>query len=205
MRIFYNTMTSLSIPSLRSLAILLLSSLLWGCQSQTREETEMTADSIALTDPVQNELNSDQSVLLSEILSDEAEGKLRGISFGDPVSKVKATEAYDIFEELPDHLGYTHETEQLETIDVQYHLTKEGKVNKIEIDVYLNSQQAATQLLESGKKYFTEKAGPTTSTGPVYSWNAPAMKIQMEDVSKGKDFGLKFLFHPNGKQALASK
>ncbi|PWJ59557.1 hypothetical protein CLV98_102391 [Dyadobacter jejuensis] len=182
---------------------LLFWSLLSACQPGSKEATDAAADSLALNDPIQNELNSNQSQLLEEIFSNSTEGSVRGISIGDEPSKVKALETYEMFEESADHLGYTHETDQHETIDIQYHLSAAGVVNKIEIDVYLNSPEATKQLWESGKNYFTDKYGAGTDQQMVYQWNESTMTVLMEDVTKGKDFGLKFLFAPRSKQALA--
>ncbi|CAG4989694.1 hypothetical protein DYBT9275_00347 [Dyadobacter sp. CECT 9275] len=178
--------------------------LLTGCQTKTSDEPDTVSDSIAIANPTQEELNSDQSALLQEILGSSSEGVLRGITFGDPISKVKATETYEMFEELPDHLGYTHETAQLETIDIQYFLTKENTVNKIAVDVYLNSDAATRQLWQTGQSHFTEKYGTAQGDKKLLTWNKNSVKIRMEDVSQGKDFGLKFEFTPTDKNALAA-
>ena len=177
-----------------------------GCQTKTNDEpdTVLESDSAALANPTQKELNSDQSALLLEVLGSSSEGILRGVSFGDPISKVKASETYEMFEELPDHLGYTHETAQLEAIDVQYFLTKENTVNKITVDVYLNSEAATKQLWQTGQTHFTEKYGASQGDKKLLTWNKNSVKVRMEDVSKGKDFGLKFEFTPTNKNALAA-
>lgn len=190
-------------------AILFMALLATGCDTKTNEKTEAAADSVTLHEPAPKDLNSDQSALLKTILGNAeqpADGTiLRGIAFGDPISKVKATETFEMFEETPDHLGYTSETAQLETIDVQYFLTPEKKVNKITIDVYLNSPEATKQLWGASKKYFSETfSSPKEETKKV-TWNGKSVRINMEDVSEGKDYGLKFQFFPADKNALAAK
>lgn len=184
---------------------LLLLVIVSGCQTQTKEETEETKDSLALTNPAQPQLNSDQSALLKNVLGNSTEGIIRGISFGDEIAKVKATETFEMFEETPDHLGFTSETPKLETIDVQYFLSPEKKVTKIQVDVYLNSSEATKQLWNAGKSYFTETYDAPKEENNVVIWNKNSVRIQMEDVTKGKDFGLKFLFFPTNKNALAVK
>lgn len=184
-------------------SLLLLCILIDSCTTETKEDTTAVADSIAIADPAQNDLNSNQNALLNEIFTKTNHATFRGVSFGDPVSKVKAVETYEMFEELPDHLGYTHETERFETIDIQYFLSTDGKVNKIDVDVYLNSAQATKELWDSGKHYFTNKYGVQKNSTPTLSWEKDNIKVQMEDVSKGKDFGLKFVFNPINKIVLA--
>ena len=195
----------------KSVVILLFLSAVYGCGTKTKEEEtkSQVPDSVALTNPAQEQLNSDQLTLLQTILatpkSEETPGIIRGITFGDAVSKVKATETFEMFEETPDHLGYTLETPKLETIDVQYFVSPDKKVNKITVDVYLNSAEATKQLWEAGKKYFTENYDAPKEAKSVVTWNKKSVRINMEDVSEGKDYGLKFEFFPSGKTVLAAK
>ena len=179
--------------------------LITACQTQTKEETQEKTDSAVLANPTQPDLNSDQSALLKTILGNAESGVVRGISFGDPISKVKATETFEMFEETADHLGYTAETAKLESIDVQYFISPEKKVTKIQVDVYLNSGDATKQLWNAGKGYFSENYDAPKEENNVTTWNKNSVKVQMEDVTKGKDFGLKFVFTPTNKNALALK
>ncbi|TLU98749.1 hypothetical protein [Dyadobacter luticola] len=176
-----------------------------SCDTKTNEKTEKSPDSVVTVPPATNDLNSNQSALLTKIIGEPNEGTIiRGVSFGDPVSKVKAAETFDMFEETADHLGYTSETTQLETIDIQYFFTPDKKVNKITVDVYLNSTDATKQLWNAGKKHFTDSYGAPKEEANKISWNNKSVKVNMEDVSKGKDFGLKFQFFPADKTALAA-
>ncbi len=179
--------------------------LISSCQSQTKEETEATKDSLALANPAQTDLNSDQSALLQKIIGNSAGGIIRGISFGDDVAKVKSTETFEMFEETPDSLGYTTETPQLESIDVQYFLDAEKKVNKIEVNVYLNSSEATKKLWDAGNAYFTKLYSAPKEEKKAMVWNKNAVKVHMEDVTLGREFGLRFIFYPTDKNALAAK
>ena len=200
--------TSTCMKSLKiSVTAMLFAAVIFGCDTKTNEKTEATTDSAVTEAPAAtNELNSDQSALLEAILGEnEVEGSvLRGVSFGDAVSKVKASESFEMFGETADHLGYTSETPQLETIDVQYFLTPDKKVNKITVDVYLNSPEATKQLWNAGKKYFTEHYDAPKEEPNKATWNKKSIRINMEDVSKGKDYGLKFQFVPTDKNVLAA-
>lgn len=194
----------------KTLAIFVLLCTVQACNTKTEEESDaQVTDSVALTDPAQQQLNSNQSTLLQTALAIPASGTdpgiIRGISFGDPISKVKATETFEMFEETADHLGYTLETPQLETIDVQYFLSSDKKVSKITVDVYLNSAEATKQLWDAGKRYFTESYTAPKEEKGILTWNNKSVRINMEDVSEGKDFGLKFEFFPAGKTILAAK
>ena len=194
-----------------------LRSLLWVCllgtlatASQTKNTTDQEAtaptDSAILRDPASSTINSNQSELLTTIVGTSEEGIVRGIAFGDPVSKVKATETFEMFEDSLRHVGYTFETEQLETIDVLYYFTPTGRtINKISVDIYLNSETATRQLWNSAEKRFTEQYGTPLEAKPRrIIWQKDAVKMRIEDVSEGKDYGLKLVFEPTDKSMLAS-
>jgi len=192
------------------LAVLLTAFVLNSCDTKTNEKTEAASDTVVTTQPpADEELNSDQSALLKEIFgtSDETtEGSvLRGVTFGDPVSKVKSTEKFELFEETADHLGYTSETAKLETIDVQYFFSADKKINKITVDVYLNSPEATKQLWNASKSHFSEIYDAPKIEAKKITWNKKSVRVSMEDVSEGKDYGLKFLFVPTDKNVLAVK
>lgn len=191
------------------IALLAMALLASACDTKTNEKTETAADSVTLHEAAPADLNSDQSALLKTILGPAEQNPagvvLRGIAFGDAVAKVKATETFEMFEETPDHLGYTSETAQLETIDVQYFLTPEKKVNKITIDVYLNSPDATKQLWDASKRYFSETYPSPKEETKKITWNSKTIRVDMEDVSEGKDYGLKFQFFPADKNVLAAK
>lgn len=197
-------------PFLRCLLVaILLNGLLASCSTESTTEQEATTptDSVILNDPANNELNSNQSVLLNTILGDGDDGVVRGIVFGDPVSKVKATEKFEMFEDSLSHAGFTYETEQLETIDVLYYFSpKARQVDKITVDVYLNSETATRQLWNSAKRRLTERYGePAKEISRRIEWKKDPIKASLEEVSVGKDYGLKMVFEPTNKTALASK
>lgn len=183
---------------------LLFIALLPACSTQTRTEDEQDAeiDSILLTNPTATDLNSNQSELLQTILGNSA-GMIRGIQFGDPIQKVKANENFEMFEDTADHVGYTFDTEQLETIDVQYFHDVNIGIHKVNIDVYLNSKEATKQLWNASKKHFIEKYNsPEKDTDKSVSWKNDNVIIKLEDVSIGKDFGLKMSFVPVNKSLI---
>jgi len=186
-------------------AIVLLALTLENCKTKTSQEQDaVVTDSAVAAPPVHEELNSDQSALLDKVLGESPAGTFRGIVFGDPLTKVKATESFEMFEDAADHVGYTLETEKLETIDVQYFFNADKKVNKITVDVYLNSADATKQLWNAGKKYLTETYEAPKEKGKTVTWNKNSVHVSMEDVSEGKDYGLKFQFTPD-KNVLAAK
>jgi len=178
-----------------------------SCQTKTsaNEDSTPPTDSAATGKSASGDINSTASGLLKTIVGSTDEGVIRGIAFGDPVSKVRATETFEMFEDSLRHVGYTFETNQLETIDVLYYFTPEGRnVDKITVDVYLNSEQAARQLWQAAKKRFTGQYGaPLEDKTRHLSWKKAPARVTMDEVSEGKDYGLKMVFTPTDKTVLA--
>lgn len=189
------------------LLIALLSAALASCQTKTstNEDPTLPTDSPTAGKNANGDINSAASVLLKTIVGSSDEGIIRGIAFGDPVSKVRAAETFEMFEDSLRHVGYTYETDQLETIDVLYYFTPTGRmVNRITVDVYLNSEQATKQLWEATKKHFTAQYGaPLENKTHHVTWKKAPAEITINDVSEGKDYGLKMVFTPTDKTMLA--
>jgi hypothetical protein len=183
---------------------ILLVTLTQGCSTQTRTEDEQDTeiDSINLSSPSPQDLNSNQSELLQTIIGNST-GIVRGIQFGDPIKKVKANENFDMFEDTTDHVGFTFDTEQLETIDVQYFYHMNVGVHKINIDVYLNSKDATRQLWKASKEHFMLKYNtPQQEDDKKIVWKDGNVLITLDDVSIGKDFGVKMSFVPVDKSLV---
>ncbi|WP_373511241.1 hypothetical protein, partial [Persicitalea sp.] len=171
----------------------------------TDQDATLPTDSIATDDPANQNINSTASALLRTIVGTSDEGVIRGIFFGDPVGKVRAAETFEMFEDSLRHVGYTFETDQLETIDVLYYFAPTGRmVNKITVDVYLNSEETTQQLWQVAKKHFTKKYGtPREDKARRMSWEQAPVQVSVEEVSVGKDYGLKMIFTPTDKTMLA--
>ncbi len=187
----------------------LLGAVLVSCQTKTstNEDPTLPTDSPITGKSAGGDINSATSVLLKTIVGSSDEGIIRGIAFGDPVGKVRASETFEMFEDSLRHMGYTYETDQLETIDVLYYFTPTGRmVNKITVDVYLNSEEATQQLWQATKKRFTNQYGAPLEDKPRHaSWKKAPAQVTIDEVSEGKDYGLKMVFTPTDKTMLALK
>jgi len=190
----------------------LLGYALADCQTKTDTSEDLTlpTDSPATGKAANGGINSTPSDLLKTIVGDTDEGIIRGIAFGDPLSKVRAAESraaqtFEMFEDSLRHVGYTFETDQLETIDVLYYFTPEDRlVEKITVDVYLNSEQTTRKLWQTAKKRFTGQYGAPLEDKPRHlSWKKAPARVTMDEVSEGKDYGLKMVFVPADKTVMA--
>lgn len=197
------------LTAVRYLLVCLLCMAMASCTTQKTEgeESPFLSDSLALNGSEADDINSNQVQLLNTIIGATDDGVIRGIDFGDPISKAKSNETFEMFEDSTNHVGFTFETEQLETIDVLYYFsTQSGAINKITVDIYLNSDTATRQLWETILKRFGNKYGPPQrESAKLVNWKNNKINTTIEEVSVGKDYGLKLVFLASNNVALASK
>jgi len=190
---------------LYSLAFVVVSTaLLFSCgksSEQTAEQQKPPSDSaLSGTEPV---VSTNQSELLKLIISPQG-GDFRGFKLGDPLSKIKANERFELFEDSTTHVGFTYETENFEAIDILYYLDKNQALNSIRVDVYLNDAVAVGNLSEQFDTYLSGKYTPEKRETKSSDWRGKGgLSVSLKDVSKGKDFGLRLSMGPKGSKALS--
>ncbi|GAB3643842.1 hypothetical protein [Spirosoma arcticum] len=115
----------------------------------------------------------------------------RGVNLGDGFAVVKTKEKGGAFESDAKHVGYTVEFANLETADMLYYQAG-GKVSAIEVDLFLNSSQSVSAYRKELEPYFTTRYGtPKPGVGGLVWTGSTGEQVSLNDVSKGKDFGLK--------------
>ncbi len=186
---------------MRSLIFLVLLScvVLGGCNSKSgQDETETSGNIEKDSTAAFSDINSNQSQLFKTVIGDHREGIFRGISFGDTFDKVRATETFGTLEDTTDHIGFTLDTPQLETIDVlYYHSAGNQLVNKIAVDIYLNSMTSVENLWDECKNHFNATYGkPGKVTSDTMIWENQKVKVTLINASKAVDYGLKLSFEP---------
>jgi hypothetical protein len=179
----------------RFLPVLLAASLLLSACSSNTQSDKTTTDSSSVSQTTSPET---AETLLTERLTNlglTTESHWRGISLGDPIATVRATEKATLFESDAKHLGYTLEFPNLESADILYQLDAKQTVNGIEVDLYLNDAKAVSSYQTDLKRYFDARYKANGSN----TWQgANKETVTLRDVSKGKDFGLKIVFRAGG-------
>jgi hypothetical protein len=133
-----------------------------------------------------------------------ADSHWRGINLGDDFAKVKTTEKGESFENDANHIGYTIELPNLESSDILYY-QKNNKVSTINVDLFLNSRQSVSDYQKELSTYFTSRYGASKPDAGGSRWSGSANEtIELKDVSKGKDFGLKIKIGPVANATTAS-
>ena len=170
--------------------------MLIGCDTKTQQRTEQTtpADQPAANNPTETAPASNQSELLKTIIGTPGQGLFRGINFGDNISKVRSMELFEMFEDTPTYVGFTHETENLESVDVLYYFDKNNRVNGVSVDVFLNSEKSVKELMYQFETYLSGKFGASTRSKNAFDWKTAKTRVRLQDASQARDFGIKIIF-----------
>jgi hypothetical protein len=132
--------------------------------------------------------------LLKEIMG-TGDGLLRGVKFGDMVSEVKKKETLELFEEETEHIGYTFDTENIETVDILYLKDASQRVSGIQLDIYMNTDASNDSLKTLMSNMFTTKYGKHTEDGENKIWKIkPNGQVSIKTVKLKLDRGLEVRF-----------
>ena len=174
--------------------IILISSLLYlgSCDSKNQQ----TSDNITHPD-------SAESTTSNSIIIPNQSALLKSINLGDPVSKIKQIETFEIFEDSTNHVGYTFETENFETIDILYFLDANKNISQIKADIYLNNIEAVKSLWVQLENYWSGKYKTSQKTAKTITWHVNNnIILKVEDVTKNKDYGIKISIEPHSMSNL---
>lgn len=183
------------------LTFLIALTAVWLCSCDTKNQQAGEAEKPStdtLSGATTNVPNTSQSELLRTVLG-KSGGDFRGVNFGDPISKIKEIESFELFEDSTNHVGFTYETDNFEAIDVLYYLDKNQLLKGIRVDVYLNDEPSVKGLWSQFETYLSGKYALDKKLDKVTFWKDKGGRIvKLEDVSKGKDFGLRLSIGTKG-------
>jgi hypothetical protein len=144
-------------------------------------------------------VSSNVQKLLRAIMG-TGEGLLRGIKFGDAISDVKKKETIELFEEEETHIGYSFDTESLETVDILYEKDKQNRVSGIELDIYMNTDASNDSLKNELSNQFTIRYGKPLSDTDLPTWKIkPNGQVSIKVVKNRLDRGLEVKFSQQSK------
>lgn len=176
-----------------------------GCREKRQTAQDQTSDDttqVVATPAETPEVGLNPQ--LRQVLGD-GEGLIRGTNLGDALTDVKARETAEQFETSARHVGYTIEFSSLESADILYYHTPDGRIDKINVDLFLNDKTSVEQQKNELSAWLTRKYGPSANDSAESRWTTPGARITLRDVSKKKDFGLKLTFDAAGETVTVRK
>lgn len=94
----------------------------------------------------------------------------RGFNLGQAISEIKAKEKFKLFENENEYLGFTYDSPSFETIDILYFKDEFKRIEKIQVDVFMNSDSSNEELFTLAENYFNEKHIFNTQKASVLTW-----------------------------------
>ncbi len=178
-------------------------SILSACNSGQKTITETPKDSIATPKDSSN-LKIDADIEASfadikhfaaysedfQILVASLDGVFRGISLEmtkDAIKKLEAEVDATITKETADELNYKISLGEGETATISYKF-KDGKVNKINVEVRVNTLELYEALNAELIDYYNKKFGQMEIEGGQEKWNiSQTHKLMVHDIMKNKN------------------
>jgi len=184
------------------ISVVIASIFLVSCAKNTESSTEQEPQKDSTISTTEAVISTSQSELLKLIINPQG-GDFRGLSLGDALNKIKSQEKFELFEDSTDHVGFTYETENFEAIDILYFLDKNQTLSSIRVEIYLNDGNAVQNLSEQFKTYFSGKYTLENAQDKGTHWQSKkGILVFLEDVSKGKDYGLRLGIGPKGSKSM---
>lgn len=188
-------------------AFLLIISLTTQQACNTRQQANDKSADSATTQSASDSTPGDASGAITDRLTNlglTPDSHWRGISLGDDFVKIKEVEKGEAFENDAQHVGYTVEFENLESMDVLYY-RQNDKVSALHVDLFLNNRSSVDSYSKDLSAYFSSRYGAPKNANGSIVWSGPTREqVTLTDVSKGKDFGLKIRITPVTGTATAS-
>lgn len=137
---------------------------------------------------------------LARTIMGTGEGLLRGVKFGDSIEEVKKKETIELFEEEDSHVGYSFDTENLETVDILYERNSQNRVSGVELDIYMNTDETNESLKQELSNLFSVRYGKPVSENPILVWKIkPTGQVSIKVVKNKLDRGLEVRFSQQPK------
>ena len=149
---------------------------------------------LALTYPKKRSVNASTSKLANKIF-DNSEGVFRGFEFGQDLDEIIEKENFKVFEREKDYIGVSFTNSKMETVDILYFKNIFNKLEKIQVDIFLNSQEESNELFDYIFHIIFEKQGFPIPIKLGYSWNRlNEPKISLSKVDNKIEQGILLIF-----------
>ena len=127
-------------------------------------------NTLALTYPKKRSANSSIGKLTNKIF-DSADGIFRGFSFGQDLDEIISKERFKVFEREKEYVGVSFTNSKMETIDILYFKSVFNKLEKIQVDVFMNTEKDSDDLFDAFFYKIFERNGYPIPIKDGFCWN----------------------------------
>jgi len=151
-------------------------------------------NTLALTYPKKMRVNSTIEKLTNKIF-DSVDGIFRGFSFGQDLDEIISKERFKVFEREKDYVGVSFTNSKMETIDILYFKSVFNKLEKIRVDVFMNTEKDCDNVFNAIFDKVFEKNGYPIPIKDGFCWNrASEPKVSLSKVKNKLEQGVLLFF-----------
>jgi hypothetical protein len=127
-------------------------------------------NTLALTYPKKRSVNSPIARLSAKIFENSG-GIFRGFEFGQDLDEIISKEKFKVFEREKEYIGVSFTNSRMETVDILYFKNVFNKLEKIQVDVFMNSEKDMDDLFDTFFYRIFEKNGYPIPIKNGFCWN----------------------------------
>lgn len=139
-------------------------------------------------------MNSTTGKLTNKIF-DSSEGVFRGFEFGQDLDEIISKERFKVFEREKEYVGVSFTNSKMETIDILYFKSVFNKLEKIQVDVFMNTEKDSDDLFDAFFYKIFEKNGYPIPIKDGFCWNRETEpKVSLTKVKNKLEQGVLLVF-----------
>jgi hypothetical protein len=149
---------------------------------------------LAITYPKKRSIDSPIDKLTNKIF-DSADGIFRGFSFGQDLDEIIAKERFKVFESEKEYVGVSFTNSKMETIDILYFRSVFNKLEKIQVEVFMNTEKDSDDIFDAFFFKIFEKNGYPNPIKDGFCWNRESEpNVSLKKVKNKLDQGVQLVF-----------
>jgi hypothetical protein len=168
---------------------LLFSSCNQDTTSSENEKLSLSPEQIKIKETWNSSSDWVKQITLSDTLV------IRNTQWGVAIDEIK--EKIKLSDSQPPHgksYSLYFDDSDLNFVDIVYIPNKAGKLDEIDLDIFVEEIPKVGQLRESISNYFDAKFGPSETKGNKTQWNQNKnTQVELEDMSTSKDPGIRVI------------
>jgi hypothetical protein len=153
-----------------------------------------TLSPLAINNPKKKRVNPSVSKLFKKLIMPN-EALFRGINLGEDFQEVLSKEKFKVFEKEQNYVGVSYNSPDFETLDILYFKDVFNRLEKIQIDIFMNSDANNEDLFDLLFNHFTQKHGFASTLKDGYQWTLDSgQKLTFQKVKNDLEQGLLIIF-----------
>lgn len=132
---------------------------------------------------------------LTNKIFDSPDGIFRGFSFGQDLDEIVSKERFKVFEREKEYVGVSFTNSKMETIDILYFKSVFNKLEKIQVDVFMNTEKDSDNLFDAFFYKIFDKNGYPVPIKDGFCWNRESEpKVSLTKVKNKLEQGILLVF-----------